>query len=98
MSTTIEQLRNLYDAQAWKGIELDTVEQNLIRRLEAAAISDAELLDLNRRLLERAFPNHVFRCPKDNRPAIRNAVQEEYGGGYSDGHIYLLKPVRERTD
>ncbi len=84
----------LYDAATWPAFPRDPTEAEHLEALEANAIEREDLADLNRRLLEATFPDHIFVAPKHNRPAVRNAVQERFGGGFSDGHIYLLRPAR----
>jgi hypothetical protein len=86
--------KTLYDPAAWNGCEFSHYEMKLIGRLKAGAIGEDELADLNRRLIEKGFPEHVYAYPKSNRPPVLNAVQDEFGGGYSDGHVYLLEPVK----
>jgi hypothetical protein len=61
-----------------------------LTKLKDGRITDNELGDFNRRLLEKAFPRYLFPHPVENRAAILNPVQGQFGGGYSDGHIYLL--------
>lgn len=86
--------KTLYDPAAWKDCEFSHYEMKLIGRLKAGAIGEEELPDLNRRLIEKGFPDHVYAYPKSNRPPVLNAVQDEFGGGYSDGHVYLLEAVK----
>jgi hypothetical protein len=98
--------KGFYDEAAWKDWTCERAgyhtpipavrhEKTLLAKHKSDQIAPDELRDLNRRLLERAFPKYVFRAPKENQPAFLHAVQEEFGGGYSDGHIYLL--VRSKT-
>lgn len=86
--------KTLYDPAAWKDCEFSHYETKLIERLKAGAIKEDELPDLNRRLIEKGFPEAVYAYPKSNRPPVLNAVQDEFGGGYSDGHVYLLETVK----
>lgn len=87
---------DLYDETSFKGCALGWVEDLLVRKWGLKTISDADREELNRRLLELAFPRHIFASPKTNRPPIRKALQPDFGGGASDGHIYLLtRPRRE---
>jgi hypothetical protein len=85
--------KDLYDAAVWQGGVFSDYERKLLTRLAAATIADEDLADLNRRLLEKAYPEHVYACPKSNRPPTLNAVQDEFGGGFWDGHLYLLEAV-----
>lgn len=87
--------RDLYDADAWRECSFTHYERKLLARLTAGEITDDQLTDLNRRLFEKVFPTHVFACPKANRPPVLNAVQDEFGGGHFDGHIYLLEDVKK---
>lgn len=87
---------DFYDEESFKACSFDWMDDWLIRKFRLKTISDEERVELNRRLLERSFPKFIFQAPKANRPPIRKALQPDFGGGYSDGHIYLLvKPRRE---
>jgi hypothetical protein len=46
-------------------------------------------------LLEKGYPQYIFSAPKANRAPVLRAVQEDFGGGFSDGHIYLLQDVED---
>lgn len=100
---------SLYNADAWKGYSAEKAGfttpipviqhgKRLLAKLKAGELPDKNLPDINRRLLEWAFPKYIFRSPKENQPPIRNAVQDEFGGGFSDGHIYMLRYLQEMED
>ncbi len=91
--------RTFHDAAVWPDADLDAYERDLVKKLRAGTIGEEELGHLNRGLFERALPDHVFARPRHNRtPAVR-AVQGGFGGGSSDGYIYLLKsPPGRRLD
>ncbi len=84
----------LYDPDAWPDAPaaLDRYENRLLERLTGGgSLSADELAYLNRRLLELAWPRHIYPRPRHNLAVTRRPVQKYYGGGYSDGHIYLLE-------
>lgn len=87
---------NFYDKGSWKKFTFAARERELIALAEAGTIEGKDLKELNRRLLEMAFPKFVFQSPKSNRAPLLNAVQNQFGGGYSDGHVYLIadEPTR----
>ena len=82
----------LHDEESWQGCSFDAREQRMIEKARGEGIGKKELKVLNRRLIEKGFPEHVFAAPKSNRPPVLEAVQPDFGGGYCDGHLYLLKP------
>lgn len=88
----------LYSDRVWPAAKLSWIEKKLAGRLTAGNIAEDDLKELNRRLLEKSFPKYIWKSPKDNRPPVLHVVQEEFGGGYSDGHIYLLEHEREMED
>ena len=91
--------RGFYEPAAWPDAVLDPYEQELLAKLKAGPITDDELGYLNRTLLEIGFPTHVFARPKHNLTPLVRAAQPDYGGGPTDGHIYLLKtPTGLRLD
>jgi lipopolysaccharide export system protein LptA len=50
---------NLYDAEAWKGIEIGAEAEALLKK--GKSITPAERIQLNRRLLEAAYPDAIAR-------------------------------------
>lgn len=91
--------RSFYDAAAWPTADFDAYEQQLLEKLRAGTIDDEELGYLNRGLFERALPEHVFARPRHNLTPAVHAAQDRFGGGASDGYIYLLKaPPGRRLD
>ncbi len=85
--------RDFYDPQIWSNEDFTRYERIYISQLHDPYMPEDSLGILNRCLLERSFPEHIFPHPKENRPPIVNAAQETFGGGFSDGHIYLLRDV-----
>lgn len=83
--------QDFYVKGAWNTEAFDKVGKGLLARLETGGLKGRDLLNLNRRLLEQAFPDSIFRCPKSNRPAVVKAVQPKFGGGYCDGYVYLME-------
>lgn len=90
LDRVLSDARDLYSAEAWKADILEPHERRLVGELQAGTIRRDDLGDLNRRLLERTFPEHVFPSPKNNLAPVKDAVQGDYGGGASDGHVYLV--------
>jgi hypothetical protein len=86
---------SFYDEAAWAGCALTAEEKGLIAREAAGKLGRKERAELNRLLLEKGFPRYIFAAPKANRAPVLRAVQEDFGGGYSDGHIYLLQDVEK---
>jgi len=84
--------RTFYDAALWPNLELDGYESSLLERLKQKEITEEELGYLNRALLEQTFPEHVYARPRHNFTPVLDAIQPRYGGGPTDGYIYLLEP------
>ena len=85
---------NFYDEKHWKKCRFNEFEKKLIAMAESGKMEKKLLMELNRRLLEKGFPKHIFRCPKSNCAPVLNAAQSKFGGGFSDGHVYLLEKCR----
>jgi len=85
---------DFWDGESWGDMEFSYYEELLLKKVDDAEIEEDDLIFINRRLLEKAYPKYVFECPKDNRPPVVDSVQPWFGGGYSDGHIYLLEKYR----
>jgi hypothetical protein len=90
LDRVVSDSRDLYSPDIWPESALGAHEKKLLAQTRKGTIHPDDRGDFNRRLLERTFPEHVFVCPKDNLAPVLDAVQDEFGGGYSDGHIYLL--------
>jgi hypothetical protein len=87
---------DVYSADVWPEADFKRHdEKRLLAHYKAGTIGRDERGDFNRRLLERAFPEHIFVCPKSNVAPVLDAIQSEYGGGESDGHIYLIRLPRK---
>jgi hypothetical protein len=86
---------SFYDEASWAGCALTADEKRLIARESAGKIGRKERAELNRLLLEKSYPQYIFAAPKANRAPVLRAIQEDFGGGYSDGHIYLLQDVED---
>jgi hypothetical protein len=91
--------RDLYDAAVWTEPGFDAGEEATIRKLKThpAAVTRDELGYVNRRLLEKALPDHVFVVPRPNRLLAMKGAQMEYGGGPGDGYIYFLRAAPWRS-
>jgi len=89
---------DFYDSAAWPDAEFDPYETRLLAEIRDRRIAPHELAYFNRGLLERAFPEHVWARPKHNMTPVVNAIQPEFGGGPSDGHIYFLQRPEELED
>lgn len=85
----------LYARALWPQLPTDRIETTYLTWLAGDGLPDTYVADFNRRLVEHAFPDHVFRAPKSNWTPILAAAQPTFGGGYSDGHIYLLRDVED---
>ena len=85
---------NFYDEKSWRKCEFSEFEKKLIAMAKSGKMEKKLLMELNRRLLEKGFPKHIFTCPKSNYAPVLNAAQPKFGGGFSDGHVYLLERVK----
>lgn len=85
--------RSLYDPAVWLDPGFDSGELATVAKLKTAAdsVTREELGFVNRRLLEKALPDHVFVAPRSNKLLAMKGAQMDYGGGPGDGFIYFLR-------
>jgi hypothetical protein len=95
LDETIFDDRSLYDPAVWPDPGFDPGEAETVKKLAArnAPVSRDELGYVNRRLLEKALPDHVLQIARSNRLLAMNGAQMGYGGGAGDGFIYFLRSV-----
>jgi hypothetical protein len=87
---------DVYSPDVWPESDFNrNDEKRLLALCKAGTAGGTDLGDFNRRLLERTFPEHIFACPKSNVTPVLDAIQSEYGGGASDGHIYMVQWPRK---